>query len=62
MARIITNIEVAGARWMARIRYDEFVEEFRRALLGQRFMKRKAYAGRLTINQFAIQAQDRGID
>jgi hypothetical protein len=64
MAQIMTNIEVAGGSYSAGIRYAEFLEEFHKALVEQRFMEVRAFSGgRLTINPVAIQAiQDYSID
>ena len=42
MGQIMTNIEVAGGTYSAGIRYEEFVEEFHKALVEQRFMEVRA--------------------
>jgi hypothetical protein len=64
MGQIMTNIEVAGGTYSAGIRYEEFVEEFHKALVEQRFMEVRGFnGGKLTINPLVIQAiQDYSID
>jgi hypothetical protein len=64
MGQIMTNIEVAGGTYSAGIRYEEFKEEFHKALVEQRFIEVRSFTGgRLTINPLAIHAiQDYSVD